>query len=343
MATSNSPFLTPVTNADHSSRSNTCAALRTFLESRTATLPSARCATSTQPSELQARLRIHRAALGSCVIGVSFRWSNNFPGELADEVGGVGGGQTRRARQAKGLGPGTYGPLPLEVGLPGDTFRIYDIRVKSLRKFNDRERTVEAWMRSAAERQHLQRDIRPQAGVSQVIQLPPHKLRRTHRPADHCFVQDEPQLYRIGAQDHLLALHPQRDEAFNLLGRLPPAHRGHYHPGVRLGLQQAVNHQRLIGAQRGGLGLQASLDVEAGGQNVLPRCPPALTVTVTGHVHEDLASTRIVDAVKIEHGRQVCGPGRGLARLDPRERGCGQAELLSNLLQLYRMRLAQSS
>src|SRR6185437_1961150 len=103
--------------ADHSSRSNTCGALRASFESRSATPPPVRCATSTQPSELQKRLLNQLASGRSCVIRLSFHRSDNFSRKLADQIGRVGRRQGGRSQQIKRLGTSTYISFPLEICL----------------------------------------------------------------------------------------------------------------------------------------------------------------------------------------------------------------------------------
>ena len=147
----------------------------------------------------------------------------------------------------------------------------------------------------------------------------------------------------IGAHQHVLALHPQLDQPVDLIGGLPPAHRGHHRAGVVLGLEQAVDDLSLVDPQRGGLGLQSDVDAEAGWQHAVPDGPPALAVPFPGHLQQDLALARIVDAVELEHGVEIGGPRRRLAGLDPGQRGRRQAEPLGDLLKLDRLRLPQPS
>jgi hypothetical protein len=65
-------------------------------------------------------------------------------------------------------------------------------------------------------------------------------------------------------------------------------------------------------------------------------------MALASHVDQGLAPAWFVNAVEIEHCRQVSGPGGSLARFDTGQRGGGQTELLGDLLQLERVRFPQA-
>ena len=175
-----------------------------------------------------------------------------------------------------------------------------------------------------------------------MLELVPHDRGTADAAPDRPLVEDDPCLKRRVLVEEPLPLHAQVHHPADLFLGVPGPQFTQHRQGVFGRLQQAVDHVRLVAAQPGGLRLQAHVDVESRGQDVVVDRPPALAVTLAGHVDEHLARARVLDLIHLEHGGQVRRLGRRLARLDAGERRRGQAQLLGYFLELERMGLAQA-
>jgi hypothetical protein len=120
-----------------------------------------------------------------------------------------------------------------------------------------------------------------------VLKLAAHDVRPADRPPDHRLVEDRPQLDRWIVIEPALSLHPQVDQALDLLLGVPGEHLAEHGAGIVLGLQQPVHHGGLIAADRRRLGLKPDVNVETAGQHVVVgphqplRCPSRAISTST--------------------------------------------------------------
>src|SRR5580692_12874262 len=138
-----------------------CGALTRSFESRTATPPPGRCATSTQlPAALALLLNQCRSAsslsirflplislfplffCASLAATPVARASSKFVRRLRDHVGGRAGGEGRRDEPVEGLGPQSHLPVLLEIDVACHRLDVGDLRVGPVRELEDRERTA---------------------------------------------------------------------------------------------------------------------------------------------------------------------------------------------------------
>src|ERR1039458_4512190 len=146
---SNSPFRTPARNAVHSRLLNTCGALLTSLESRNATRPLGRCATSTQPVTLEALLLNQRALVKSGVIPTipSMEVGAFVSGDVAshsfDECDCVGWRQRCCPEQIENLRAGAHLGVSFQISVAGDALRVDHVLITALRELKDAERPVQ--------------------------------------------------------------------------------------------------------------------------------------------------------------------------------------------------------
>lgn len=189
-------------------------------------------------------------------------------------------------------------------------------------------------MRPVGERGDLERHIGQLRGLEQLVDLRAHHLRAADRAAQGRLVHHRPETGGVRTGEQFLALHAQGDMALDVVRARLPDGAGLQHPArVVLGLEQAGDEVRLVGADEGGRALQADVHGEPARQDVVEPLPPAGPVGLLGQLDEELGLV-VGDAVGLQQQLEVRDFEGDLGHLHAADGGGGDTEDAGGLLAL---------
>ena len=136
----------------------------------------------------------------------------------------------------------------------------------------------------------------------EVLQWRAHRGAVADPAAQGRLVQHHPELGRHGPREDLLAAHPERDPALDLLGRAALGGRSDHRAGVVLGLEQARDVLDLVRTDHRRVLLQPEVVLEPVGHHIAVVVPPAGRVGLPGQREHGLALGLLDHAVE---GEQV--------------------------------------
>ncbi len=166
----------------------------------------------------------------------------------------------------------------------------------------------------------------------QTVDLRPHGAGTSDVTAQDGLVHHHPQLRRLRLGEQCLPFHPQRHMALDVRGPCL-ADRTGAQDGARvvLGLEQAGDEVRLVGAQEARGAFQADVHAEPVGQHVVEALPPAGLVGLLGEFDEGVGLL-VGDSVGLEEELDVRDLQPDLGRLHPAYGPGGDTEHLRRLV-----------
>ena len=220
----------------------------------------------------------------------------------------------------------------VEVHGADEALGVRDVRELGDREPEDVERPVHRGVRAGGEGDDLQPDVRQGRGLHQPGDLVAHDTGAADRAAQNRFIHHHPQHRCVRAGQQGLPLQAQRHDAVDVRRRSVRHTCPQDGCGVVLGLQEAGDVVRLIGADQVGFALQADEGAEPFGQHIAEPVPPARLVGLAGEVEEAVDLVLLADAVGRQQLLDVREFEADLGLLHAPNRGVGHIEGLGGSL-----------